>query len=87
MLGINEIIDACRSYSKNSDVDRVSRAYEYAKRGHKGVRRQSGEPYVQHPLRVVQKLIKLKADCDTLCAALLHDVPEDTDLTLADIKK
>ena len=58
-------------------VNTVKKAYEYAKYLHEGQRRQSGEPYIIHPLHVAYILAEYHADIDTICAALLHDVLED----------
>jgi GTP diphosphokinase / guanosine-3',5'-bis(diphosphate) 3'-diphosphatase len=60
-------------------------AYEYAKELHKGQMRQSGEPYISHPLNVAYILADMHADRDTICAGLLHDTLEDTDISKEDI--
>lgn len=60
-------------------------AYEYAKELHKGQIRQSGEPYISHPLNVAYILADMHADRDTICAGLLHDTLEDTDISKEDI--
>ena len=60
-------------------------AYEYANEMHKGQYRQSGEPYINHPLNVAHILAEMHADRDTVCAGLLHDVIEDTNATKEDI--
>ncbi len=62
-------------------------AYEFAREAHKGMKRKSGEPYINHPLRTATLLAELKLDEKTIIAGLLHDVPEDTKKTLKDIQK
>ena len=67
-------------------VDIITRAFNFAKHAHKGVRRNSGEPYILHPIavaRIVSEEIGLGST--SICAALLHDVVEDTDYTVEDI--
>ncbi|MGB9880832.1 MAG: RelA/SpoT family protein, partial [Anaerolineae bacterium] len=71
-----------------SDADRelLRRSYQVAARAHEGQTRLSGEPYVYHTLAVAEILADLHMDTTTLAAALLHDVPEDTPVTLEDIR-
>src|SRR5690349_1988939 len=66
---------------------RIQSAYELAEKAHQGVRRQSGEPYIQHPLEVALLLAEMYIDADGIIAALLHDVVEDTDYTLDDLRQ
>ncbi len=63
------------------------RAYEFAKKAHEGVTRSSGEPYIQHPVETAAILLSLKRDEDSIIAALLHDVLEDTEITADEIEK
>ena len=72
---------------KQYDVSKIICAYDFAAEAHKEQFRQSGEPYIVHPLAVAYILVELGMDTDTICAALLHDVVEDTVFTLADVKK
>ena len=72
-------------YQSSEEVDTTHRAYDFAAKAHAGVRRKSGELYIHHPLEVARILADLHMDVDTLCAALLHDVVEDTDYTKGDI--
>ena len=67
------------------ECERVRKAYEYAKVLHENQFRQSGEPYINHPLNVAYILAEMHADGDTLCASLLHDTLEDTSVTKEDI--
>ena len=71
--------------AKNSK--KIRRAFETAKAAHAGQVRKSGEPFIIHPLEVAIILSELRLDKETLIAALLHDVVEDTLLTTEDIKK
>lgn len=82
-LMINKILTDDRQY----DISKLITAYEYAFKCHEGQTRSSGEPYINHPVAVANILLELGMDTDTLCAALLHDVVEDTDATLDDVKK
>ena len=79
---LNMIIDA---YLPTSDVERVLAACDYADIAHSGVARKSGEPYILHPIAVSCILAHMRLDADTLMAALLHDVIEDTDFSKDDI--
>ena len=72
---------------KQYDVSKIICAYDFAAEAHKEQFRQSGEPYIVHPLAVAYILVELGMDTDTICAALLHDVVEDTVFTLTDVKK
>ena len=68
-------------------VDLIDRAYKFARQAHEGVRRISGEPYILHPLAVAQIVSEeLGLGSTSICAALLHDVVEDTDYTMEDIR-
>ncbi|NNG77458.1 bifunctional (p)ppGpp synthetase/guanosine-3',5'-bis(diphosphate) 3'-pyrophosphohydrolase [Acinetobacter sp. ANC 4277] len=76
------IIDA---YLSSSDVERVLVACDYADIAHDGITRKSGEPYILHPIAVSSILSHMRLDAETLMAALLHDVIEDTDFNKEDI--
>lgn len=69
------------------DIMKLRKAYDYAKRHHEGQFRASGEPYIIHPINVAYILSFMHADMDTIIAALLHDVIEDTESTLDEIEK
>lgn len=75
------------SYNPKFNIERLVEAYELAKVAHEGQSRKSGEPYLSHPLAVAHILADLELDCDSLVGALLHDVVEDTEFTLNDIKQ
>ena len=59
------------------DIEKIKKAYEYAKELHEGQFRKSGEPYITHPLSVALIVSQLELDTDSICAALLHDTLED----------
>lgn len=82
---IEEIIKKVRQHNKRANINLIKEAYECANIHHKGQTRVSGEPYIEHPLEVAYILADLKLDDSTICAALLHDVVEDTALTRGDI--
>jgi len=81
-----ELVKKLKTYAPDADADLVRRAYEMAVRAHAGQIRASGESYVSHPGAVADILADLHLDATTLAAALLHDVPEDTPLTLEDVQ-
>ena len=83
-MTIDNLLEIIKSYNPD-EVDIIRRAYEYANTLHKGQYRQSGEPYITHPLNVAYILAEMHADRDTVCAGLLHDTIEDTDITKEDI--
>ena len=83
-MTIDNLLEVIKSYNPE-EVDIIRRAYEYADTLHKGQYRQSGEPYITHPLNVAYILAEMHADRDTVCAGLLHDTIEDTDTTKEDI--
>ena len=84
-MNIEILLKEVEKYNKK-DIEKVRKAYEFADILHKGQYRQSGEPYITHPLNVALILAKMNADTDTLCAALLHDTLEDTSATKDDIE-
>jgi len=71
---------------RNYDLDTIERAYEFAAERHEGQKRRSGEPFIEHPLNVASYLVDLGLDGECICAALLHDVVEDTNTSLDEIK-
>ena len=81
-----DLIKCVSSYNEE-EIEKVTKAYDFANKLHEGQYRQSGEPYISHPLAVTKILAEMKADADTLCAGLLHDVVEDTDVTIGEIKE
>ncbi len=86
MLEVAEVEQKLTQYSPDADVALVRRAYTFAAAAHKDQERASGEPYVQHALAVADILADLHLDATSLAAAFLHDVPEDTQVTLEDVR-
>ena len=84
---IEDLIKIIEKYMSKEEVDLVMKAYEYAKDMHKDQKRKSGEPYIIHPVNVAIILADLDMDIETIIAALLHDVVEDTSATYDDVKK
>ena len=85
MIRINDILDKIIEYNPGADLDVIDRAYVYSARVHAGQMRLSGEPYLSHPLEVAAILADMKLDVESIAAALLHDVIEDTHATEQDI--
>ena len=83
-ITLEKLLDEVRKYNP-TEVEIIKKAYEYAKTLHEGQYRQSGEPYITHPLNVAYILAEMHADKDTVCAGLLHDTIEDTKITKEDI--
>lgn len=83
----NPIFSYLKRGKSDYDSDLIKLAYGFADEAHKGQKRVSGEPYIKHPLRTAITLAKMGADEETIIAALLHDVPEDTDYSLVDVEK
>ncbi len=83
----DDLMAALRENEKNYDLSRIERAYHIAEEAHGGQLRKSGDPYICHPVAVAIILIGLGMDTDCICAALLHDVVEDTDVTLESLRK
>ena len=81
----NELLNTIKSLDKNYDIDRITKAFEYAREKHSGQNRSSGEPYVCHPVSVAKIIVEYGFDNDSVIAALLHDVVEDTNTTLDEI--
>ncbi|MDE6132371.1 MAG: RelA/SpoT family protein, partial [Oscillospiraceae bacterium] len=84
---IDALIQKILNDEKQYDLSKIISAYEFAAKAHANQFRSSGEPYITHPLAVSFILLELGMDTDTICAAMLHDVVEDTDITLEEIKK
>lgn len=84
---IDALIQKILDDEKQYDLSKIISAYEFAVKAHANQFRSSGEPYITHPLAVSFILLELGMDTDTICAAMLHDVVEDTDVTLEEVKK
>lgn len=74
---IDNLLSILEKTGKNYDIEKIKKAYNYAKELHEGQYRVSGEPYVSHPIAVAEILAGLELDTDSICAALLHDTVED----------
>lgn len=82
-----ELLELYLASHHRKKVELIERAFRFAKAAHEGVRRRSGEPYIMHPLAVARIVIaELGLGSTSICAALLHDVVEDTDFTREDIE-
>lgn len=78
---------AVRRCANQQEIDTVQKAFDFANEAHKGVRRRSGEPYIIHPIEVAKIVVnEIGLGCKSIVAALLHDVVEDTDYTVEDIR-
>ena len=86
MIRISDILDKVSDNNPGADLDLIDRAYIYSARVHQGQTRLSGEPYLSHPLEVAAIVADLKLDVESVTAALLHDVIEDTKATREDIE-
>lgn len=87
MISASEFIAKIKSYNPNADLSLIKKAYVFSKTEHGNQKRHSGDPYFSHPLAVAEILIDLKMDQDSIIAALLHDIVEDTEITLEEIEK
>ncbi|MEG2083880.1 MAG: HD domain-containing protein [Oscillospiraceae bacterium] len=85
-MTFEELKTQIESSGRQYDVALITLAYELAHKSHEGQMRESGEPYITHPLSVASLLVDLGLDTESVCAALLHDVVEDTGVTLDEIK-
>ena len=84
---VNKLYDKLLGYFNPKDQTYINKAFQYAYEGHNGQNRKSGEPYITHPLHVAIYLSDLNFDKETIAAALLHDLIEDTDISYEDLKK
>lgn len=83
----HELLDIYLASQHRKKVELITKAFNFARQAHKGVRRHSGEPYIMHPLAVARIVCsEIGLGSTSICAALLHDVVEDTDYTIEDIR-
>ena len=82
---LSTLIELIRKYNKTGDLSMVEKAYNFAVEKHDGQTRKSGEPFVNHPIQVASIIAEMEFDVESIVAALLHDVVEDTDSTREDI--
>ena len=85
--GLKHLIDTLETYLPQEQIETIMRAYEMGAMAHRGQKRKSGEPYISHPVAVAQELADMRLDAQAICAAILHDVVEDTSVSLADIER
>ena len=83
-IKLENLLNLIKNYSEE-EIELIKKAYYYAEKLHQGQVRQSGEDYIVHPLNVAYILAEMHADKDTICAGLLHDTLEDTDITKEEI--
>lgn len=83
-IELEDLLEIIRGYNPEEE-EIIKKAYDYADNLHSGQMRQSGEAYISHPLNVAYILAEMHADKDTICAGLLHDTLEDTNITKEDI--
>ena len=83
-ITLQDLLNKLKEYN-SEEIKSVRKAYNYAENLHNGQLRQSGEPYIFHPLNVAYILAEMHADKDTICASLLHDTLEDTNISKEDI--
>ncbi|MBR3094904.1 MAG: bifunctional (p)ppGpp synthetase/guanosine-3',5'-bis(diphosphate) 3'-pyrophosphohydrolase, partial [Clostridia bacterium] len=85
--GFEKLLETLRESSfPEAEITRITQAYVFARNAHEGQLRRSGEPYIIHPVAVAQILAEMGMDGDSICAALLHDVVEDTPVTDQQVK-
>src|ERR1051325_5808278 len=87
MIRLEEILDRVEKHHPGDNLDLIRRAYIFSAKEHKGQLRASGEPYLTHPLEVANILAEMKLDAVTVSVGLLHDVVEDTLVSLEDVEK
>lgn len=87
IVSIEQIISQIRTYQPDAPVALIEQAYTFARDAHQGQLRVSGEEYIHHPLGVAKILSELQIDATSICASLLHDVVEDTSISLETIEK
>ncbi len=85
---MNNLIETIQNRNPDANIQLILQAYEFAKKKHEGIMRKSGEPYITHPVNVAELLVNFGfAQTQIICAALLHDVIEDSNTTKTEIKK
>ncbi len=87
MLSAEQLADKVAAYHPDADLALVRHAYDFSRRAHEGQLRKSGDPYFIHPVSVAGIIADLKLDVASVCAGLLHDVVEDTEVTEADMER
>ncbi|MFM8585883.1 MAG: RelA/SpoT family protein [Gammaproteobacteria bacterium] len=83
--GLKELLSAASAYLPPEHVERIREAAEFGAEAHQGQKRKTGEPYIAHPVAAAEVLATLRLDADTIVAAILHDVIEDTPIAKEDL--
>lgn len=86
-ITLTDLVNAVRIMRPEADIALIERAYAFAEAAHKGQLRMTGEPYIIHPLYTAMNLVGMHATDNIIAAGLLHDVAEDTPVTLEEIKR
>jgi GTP pyrophosphokinase len=86
-MDVKDLIQEIKKYNPHADFALVEKAYNFAYKAHEGQERKSGEPYIIHPLAMAITLARLRLNSETIAAGLLHDVVDDTPVTIEEIKK
>ena len=86
MVRLTNILEKVKGYHPRADTDLINKAYVYAARMHDGQSRKSGDPYFAHPVAVADIIADMRLDTSSVCAALLHDVVEDCEVSVPDIQ-
>jgi guanosine-3',5'-bis(diphosphate) 3'-pyrophosphohydrolase len=85
--GLRRLVETLRTYLPDEQIEPIIRAYEFGADAHEGQTRKSGEPYITHPVAVAQELADMRLDPQAIAAAILHDVVEDTSVSITDIEE
>src|SRR4030095_7774986 len=86
-MTLGDLIDKVRTYNPTAPFDVLERAYAFSAEVHHGQRRQSGEPYLTHPLQVASIIADMRLDVPSVATGLLHDTVEDTLATLPQLEE
>ncbi|UOE95549.1 bifunctional (p)ppGpp synthetase/guanosine-3',5'-bis(diphosphate) 3'-pyrophosphohydrolase [Alkalihalobacillus sp. LMS39] len=86
-MTVDQVLEKASQYLNERDMTFIKQAFQYAEQAHSSQYRKSGEPYILHPIEVAGILVDLGMDVDTIAAAFLHDVVEDTAVTVEDIQR
>lgn len=86
MVRLTNILEKVKGYHPRADTDLINKAYVYASRMHDGQTRKSGDEYFIHPVSVADIIADMRLDASSVCAALLHDVVEDCEVSLPEVK-
>ena len=84
---INDLLNSAKKYLTEKDIIIISKAIDFSSKAHVDQLRNSGEPYISHPLEVAKILTEIKLDTSSIVSGLLHDTVEDTSVSINDIKK